>query len=153
MRVVVQRVARARVVVAGTAIAAIDRGLLLLVGLAHGDGEAEIDWMARKLAGLRIFEDAAGLMNAALGDVGGAVLAVPNFTLLGDCRKGRRPSFAGALAPDAAEPLFRRFIETLAAHVGPVVSGRFGATMEVELVNDGPVTLVIDTRHPITNSS
>ena len=150
MRVVVQRVARARVVVAGTVIAAIDRGLLLLVGVAPGDGEAEIDWMARKLAGLRIFEDAAGLMNAALADVGGAVLAVPNFTLLGDCRKGRRPSFAGALAPNAAEPLFRRFVEMLATYVGPVATGRFGATMEVELVNDGPVTLVIDTR-PITN--
>lgn len=144
MRVVVQRVARARVLVDDVTIAAIDRGLLVLVGLAPGDGDAEIDWMARKLAGLRIFEDAAGLMNAALTDVGGTVLAVPNFTLLGDCRKGRRPSFAGALAPELAEPLFRRFVEVLAAHVGPVPSGRFGATMKVELVNDGPVTIMIE---------
>jgi D-tyrosyl-tRNA(Tyr) deacylase len=102
MRVVVQRVAAARVVVAGESIAAIGHGLLLLVGLATGDGETQIEWMARKLAGLRIFADADGLMNAAVTEVGGAVLAVPNFTLLGDCRKGTRPSFAHALAPDVA---------------------------------------------------
>jgi D-tyrosyl-tRNA(Tyr) deacylase len=146
MRVVVQRVAAARVLVAGEPIAAIGRGLLLLVGLAPGDGEREVDWMARKLAGLRIFPDAAGQMNAALAAVGGAVLAVPNFTLLADCRKGRRPSFTGALEPDAAEPLFARFVKILTAHVGAqVATGRFGATMQVELVNDGPVTLVVDT--------
>jgi D-tyrosyl-tRNA(Tyr) deacylase len=144
MRVVVQRVAAARVVVAGEPIAAIGRGLLLLVGFATGDGEAEIAWMARKLSGLRIFADAAGLMNAALADVGGAVLAVPNFTLLGDCRKGKRPSFAGALTPEMAQPLFARFVEILRMHVGSVASGRFGAAMEVELVNDGPVTLVVE---------
>lgn len=145
MRVVVQRVVRARVIVDDTAIAAIERGLLLLVGLASGDRETDCGWMARKIAGLRIFEDAAGLMNAALADVGGAVLAVPNFTLLGDCRTGRRPSFAGALAPDAAEPLFRYFVAALAACIDTVAVGRFGATMAVELVNDGPVTFIIDS--------
>ncbi|MBI3768419.1 MAG: D-tyrosyl-tRNA(Tyr) deacylase [Deltaproteobacteria bacterium] len=145
MRVVVQRVAAARVVVAGEPIAAIGRGLLLLVGLAIGDSEAEIAWMARKLSGLRIFADAAGLMNAALADVGGAVLAVPNFTLLGDCRKGKRPSFANALAPEIAQPLFARFVELLTTHVGSVATGRFGVAMDVELVNDGPVTLVVET--------
>ena len=146
MRVVVQRVGSARVLVAGEPIATIGRGLLLLVGFAPGDGERELAWMARKFAGLRIFPDAAGQMNAALADVGGAVLAVPNFTLLGDCRKGRRPSFDGALAPDAAQPLFARFVDVLTGHVaGPVAAGRFGATMQVELVNDGPVTLVIET--------
>jgi D-tyrosyl-tRNA(Tyr) deacylase len=146
MRVVVQRVSAARVVVAGEPIAAIGRGLLLLVGLAPGDDESNLAWMARKLARLRIFADAAGHMNAALADVGGAVLAVPNFTLLGDCRKGRRPSFAAALAPDAAAPLFTRFVEILTTNVGqPVATGRFGATMQIELVNDGPVTFVIET--------
>jgi D-tyrosyl-tRNA(Tyr) deacylase len=144
MRVVVQRVAAARVMVAGESIAAIGHGLLLLVGLATGDGETQIEWMARKLAGLRIFADADGLMNAAVTEVGGAVLAVPNFTLLGDCRKGKRPSFAHALAPDVAQPLFQRFVDVLATRVGSVAAGRFGATMRVELVNDGPVTLVLD---------
>src|SRR6266404_1053415 len=146
MRVVVQRVTAARVLVAGESIAAIGRGLLLLVGLAPGDGERSVEWMARKVAGLRIFADAAGQMNAALADVGGAVLAVPNFTLLGDCRQGRRPSFDGALAPGAAEPLFARLVEMLTTHVAaPVAAGRFGATMQVELVNDGPVTFIIET--------
>lgn len=145
MRVVVQRVTAARVVVAGEVIAEIGRGLVLLVGLAPGDGEVEVAWMARKVAGLRVFADAAGLMNADLGEVGGEMLAVPNFTLLGDCRKGKRPSFTGALAPALAAPLFARFVAALAAHVGPVATGRFGASMRVELANDGPVTLVIET--------
>jgi D-tyrosyl-tRNA(Tyr) deacylase len=145
MRVVVQRVSAARVVVDGEVIAEIGRGLVLLVGLAAGDGEAEITSMARKLAGLRIFADASGLMNADLAEVGGAVLAVPNFTLLGDCRRGKRPSFTDALAPTLAAPLFARFVAALATHVDTVASGRFGATMRVEIVNDGPVTLVVDT--------
>ncbi len=152
MRVVVQRVARARVLVDARPIASIDRGLLLLVGFARGDGERESAWMARKVAALRIFEDDAGLMNAAVTDVGGAVLAVPNFTLLADCHRGRRPSFAEALAPAAAEALFGRFVEMLAAHLGMIAAGRFGATMAVELVNDGPVTLVLDSdRRASTN--
>ena len=144
MRVVAQRVSEAHVSVDGEVIGAIGRGLLLLVGLARGDGEAQASWMAAKVAGLRIFADAGGLMNAALADVGGAVLAVPQFTLLGDCRKGKRPSFDGALPPDEARPLFARFVDLLAAQVGPVATGRFGATMQVHLVNDGPVTLVLE---------
>jgi len=144
MRVVVQRVASARVTVDGEPVAAIGRGLLLLVGLAPGDDESTLTWMAHKVAGLRILADEAGRMNAALADVNGAVLAVPNFTLLADCRKGNRPSFTGALAPADAEPLFGRFAERLASCVPHVATGRFGAAMHVELVNDGPVTLVID---------
>ena len=116
----------------------------MLVGFAAADGEAQIRWMAQKVASLRIFADAQGLLNAALADVGGAVLAVPNFTLLGDCRKGKRPSFAGALAPSAAELLFAAFVAALTAEVGTVATGRFGADMQVRLANDGPVTLVID---------
>ncbi len=145
MRVVVQRVAAARVLVAGEPIAAIGRGMLVLVGFAAADTETQLAWMARKLAGLRMFPDAAGLMNAALTDVNGAVLAVPNFTLIADCRKGKRPSFSDALPPDAAEPFFCQFVELLSTHVGPVATGRFGAAMQVELANDGPVTFVIDT--------
>jgi D-tyrosyl-tRNA(Tyr) deacylase len=145
MRVVVQRVASARVLVDARPIATIERGVVLLVGFAPGDGDAQLGWMARKIAGLRIFADAAGRMNAALADVDGAVLAVPNFTLLADCRNGKRPSFAGALAPAQAEPLFERFVAALASHGVRVAAGRFGAAMHVELVNDGPVTLVIDS--------
>jgi D-tyrosyl-tRNA(Tyr) deacylase len=144
MRVVVQRVSEAAVTVDGEVIAAIGRGLVLLVGLAAGDGEAEVAWTATKIAGLRVFADAAGLMNAALADVGGQALAVPQFTLLGDCRKGRRPSFAGAMEPAQAELLFERFVTLLTARIGSVATGRFGASMQVRLVNDGPVTLVIE---------
>ena len=144
MRVVAQRVSEAHVSVDGELIGAIGQGVLLLVGFARGDGEAQASWMATKVAGLRIFADAGGLMNAALADIGGAVLAVPQFTLLGDCRKGKRPSFDGALPPDEARPLFARFVDLLAAHVGPVATGRFGATMQVHLVNDGPVTLILE---------
>lgn len=144
MRLVVQRVAEAEVAVNGEVIAAIGRGLLVLVGLGRGDGEAQASWMAAKVAGLRVFADAAGRMNAALGDVGGAVLAVPQFTLLGDCRRGKRPSFDAALPPGEARPLFDRFVALLAAQVGAVATGRFGAMMQVRLVNDGPVTLVLE---------
>jgi D-aminoacyl-tRNA deacylase len=143
MRVVVQRVRDARVEVAGEAIAAIGHGLLVLAGFADGDDEERTRWMARKVGGLRIFADGRGLMNASLADVAGAVLAVPNFTLVADCRKGKRPSFAGALLPTAAEPLFAAFVAAL-ADVATVATGRFGADMQIHLVNDGPVTLVID---------
>jgi len=145
MRVVVQRVAEAHVTVDGELVGRIGRGLLLLVGFAHGDGEPQIAWMADKIAGLRIFDDAHGLMNAALRDVHGRILAVPQFTLLADCRKGRRPSFAAALPPETARPLFERFVARLESLLGDTVpTGRFGATMQVHLVNDGPVTLAID---------
>ena len=144
MRVVVQRVAAAEVLVQGEPVATIGRGLLLLVGLAIGDGEPQIAWMARKIAGLRLFDDARGLMNTSLAEAGGQVLAVPQFTLLADCRKGKRPSFSDALAPTESRPLFERVVALLEAEVGPVATGRFGASMQVRLVNDGPVTLVLD---------
>lgn len=144
MRVVLQRVSRAEVRVAGVEPARIDRGYLLLVGLARGDGEAEIDWMARKIASLRLFPDEEGKMQHALGDVGGACLAVSQFTLLGDARKGRRPDFTKAMEPTQASALFDTFVARLAALVGPVPTGTFGAHMEVELLNDGPVTLVLE---------
>lgn len=144
MRVVLQRVLEAKVSASGEVVGHIGRGFLLLVGFGRTDGEREIVWMAHKIAGLRIFPDSAGQMNASLADVRGSVLAVPQFTLLADCRKGRRPSFADALLPARAEPLFHRFVALLAAQVGPVAIGRFGAEMQVQLVNDGPVTLVIE---------
>ncbi len=144
MRVVLQRVLEAKVLASGEVVGRIGRGFLLLVGFGRTDGELEISWMAHKIAGLRIFPDGAGQMNASLADAGGRVLAVPQFTLLADCKKGRRPSFADALLPAHAEPLFQRFIALLSARVGPVATGRFGAEMQVHLVNDGPVTLVID---------
>ena len=148
MKVVIQRVSEATVTVDGETIAAVGRGLVLLVGLATGDGEAEVAWMAQKIANLRVFADAEGLMNAALGDIGGQVLAIPQFTLLADCGKGRRPSFDYAMAPAHAKPLFERFVTLLAARTGHVAIGRFGASMQVRLINDGPVTLVIERSGP-----
>lgn len=144
MRVVVQRVAGADVLIAGETVAAIGRGLLLLVGFAIGDGQEQLTWMARKIGGLRIFDDARGLMNASLAEVGGQILAVPQFTLLADCRKGKRPSFSDALQPAESRPLFDSFVAMLEPGAGSVEKGRFGATMQVRLVNDGPVTLVFD---------
>lgn len=146
MRVVVQRVARASVTVEGEVVGAIDAGLLLLVGIAHDDTDDRLSWMADKLTGLRIFRDDDGRMNRSVIDVGGAVLAVSQFTLLGDARKGRRPSFVGAAPPEVAEPLFDRFVALLGERVERVETGVFGAMMDVALVNDGPVTLVVD-RH------
>jgi D-tyrosyl-tRNA(Tyr) deacylase len=152
MRVVVQRVSRAQVAVDGETTGAIGRGLLLLVGFGHGDGPDELDWVARRVAGLRVFEDDADRMNLALADVGGAVLAVPQFTLYGDCRRGRRPDFTAAALPEAARALFDDFCARL-RHAGlQVATGVFGAHMHVELLNDGPVTLVIE-REPDTNDN
>lgn len=145
MRVVAQRVAQAHVDVDGERVGEIDRGLLLLVGLGHEDGEKDLHWMAEKVTGLRIFRDDAERMNLAVTDVGGGVLAVSQFTLLGECRKGKRPSFIAAARPDVAEPLFDRFVDLLRERVGKVATGRFGADMRVGLVNDGPVTLVIES--------
>ncbi len=145
MRAVVQRVSEASVVVAGQTVGAIGRGLLVLLGVTHSDGEAEAAALARKIAGLRIFEDAAGKFNLALADVGGAVLVVSQFTLYGDARKGRRPSFTGAARPEQAEPLIERFVELLRGEGLLVQTGVFGALMAVHLVNDGPVTLWLDT--------
>lgn len=145
MRAVVQRVSAASVVVDGQVVGAIGRGLLVLLGVTHSDGEAEAMALARKIAGLRIFEDTAGKFNLALGDVEGAVLVVSQFTLYGDARKGRRPSFTDAARPEQAEPLIEYFVQMLRGEGVPVQTGIFGALMAVHLVNDGPVTLWLDT--------
>ena len=145
MRVVLQRVKSASVTVGGERISAVGPGLLLLVGVALGDGDAEADWLAEKVAGLRIMGDEEGKMNLSVRDVGGEILAVSQFTLLADTRKGKRPSFVGAAPPEEAEPLFEYFCERLhAAGVGSVKTGSFGARMDVALVNDGPVTIVLE---------
>ncbi len=141
MKLVIQRVSRASVRVDDENVGAIEAGLLVLVGLEHGDGEDEIDKAARRIATLRVFEDGGGRMNRGLDEIGGKVLAVSQFTLAGSIRKGRRPSFDGAMPGQQAEPLFDRFIELLRGHGVEVETGVFGAMMAVELVNDGPVTL------------
>ena len=142
MKMVIQRVSRAEVRVDGEAVGRVGVGLAVLVGLEHGDGEDQLERAARRVATLRIFSDDEGRMNRGLDEVGGAVLAVSQFTLAGSIRKGRRPSFDRALAGDAAEPLFDRFLELLREEGVTVETGVFGALMDVELVNDGPVTLI-----------
>lgn len=144
MKLVIQRVSRAAVHVDGATVGSIGTGFLVLVGLAKGDGPGQVEAAAKKVASLRVFEDDAGKMNRGLDEVGGSVLAVSQFTLAGSIRKGRRPSFDGAMPGDEAEPLFNRFVEALRGHGVPVQTGVFGAMMDVELVNDGPVTLVWD---------
>lgn len=145
MKIVLQRVKEASVSVAGEAVSSIGPGLLLLVGVARDDGRAEADWLAGKVAGLRVFADAEGRMNLSVRDAGGGVLAVSQFTLLADTRKGKRPSFVGAAHPDDAEPLFDYFCEQLRAEGADTVKkGVFGAMMDVSLVNDGPVTIVLE---------
>jgi len=145
LRVVLQRVREASVTVGGERISAIGPGLLLLVGVALADGEPEADWLAEKISGLRIMRDDAGKMNLSVSDTAGAVLAVSQFTLLADTRKGKRPSFVGAAPPEEAERLFDYFCERLrAAGVDHVEIGRFGAMMDVTLVNDGPVTIILE---------
>ena len=145
MRVVLQRVSRARVSVEGRTTGEIERGFVLLVGFTPGDGEAEISWMADKIVGLRVFSDPDGKMNRSLEDTGSAVLVVSQFTLYGDTSKGRRPSFIKAAPPTVAIPLYERFVTVLSERApGRVETGEFGAMMDVELVNDGPVTLVLE---------
>ena len=144
MRALIQRVRRASVHVDGKEIASIGQGFLVLLGVADEDGEAEAAWLARKIAGLRLFEDDEGKMNLALADVDGSVLAVSQFTLYGDARKGRRPSFTRAAPPAQAQELYDRFCTLLAAEGVPVEKGVFQAHMEVALVNDGPVTLWLE---------
>jgi D-tyrosyl-tRNA(Tyr) deacylase len=145
MRAVLQRVSRARVVVAGEVTGAIEQGLLVLLGVAGNDTREQAVWLADKVVHLRIFNDSDGKMNLSLLDVGGACLIVSQFTLYGDARKGRRPSFIDAAGPPVAIPLYEAFIASVKAHGVPVATGRFGADMQVELVNDGPVTLILDT--------
>lgn len=146
MRVLLQRVREARVEVADQIVGAIERGYLLLVGVAPGDDETIARKLASKVAGLRLFPDAQGRFDQALADVGGGALVVSQFTLFADARKGRRPNFGGAARPELAEPLCRRFAELLReAGVDPVAEGRFAADMQVTLINDGPVTLMLDS--------
>ena len=146
MKVVLQRVSEAMVTVEGRIAGRIGRGLMLLVGVGQEDTERDLEWMADKLAGLRIFEDDAGKMNLSVEDVEGAVLSVSQFTLYGDCRKGRRPSFMDAARPETAEKLYDQFNERLRSKGLRVETGVFGAMMDVSLVNDGPVTLILDSR-------
>lgn len=145
MRVLVQRVSRAEVTVEGRVTGEIGPGLLLLVGIRQGDGDAELEWMVHKLANLRVFSDAEGKMNLSLQDTGGGVLAISQFTLYGDAKKGNRPSYIEAARPEIAEPLYENFCEQLGAAIGKEVQrGVFGAHMDVELINDGPVTLMLE---------
>ncbi len=147
MRAVIQRVTRASVSVAGTEVARIGNGLLVLVAFASDDSEEALEWMARKIAELRIFDDTAGKLNLSLLDVHGQILIVSQFTLYGDCRKGRRPSYSDAAPPVQAQTLYNRFVQIVQRWVPDAQGGRFQAEMEVELVNSGPVTLIVDSRH------
>ena len=144
MRALIQRVSRASVTVDGRVVGQIGRGFVVLLGITHSDGRAEADWLAAKIVGLRVFDDEAGKMNRALADVGGELLVVSQFTLYGDARKGRRPSFTAAAAPERAEPLVDTFVETLRDAGFTVATGVFGAHMDVEIHNDGPVTMLIE---------
>jgi D-tyrosyl-tRNA(Tyr) deacylase len=145
MRAVLQRVKRACVTVDGKITGEITGGWLILLGVAPNDSQQQVNWLADKIAGLRAFDDPDGKMNLSVQDVRGAVLVVSQFTLYGDCMKGRRPGFTGAAPPAIAKPLYESFVNALKLLGLPVATGRFGADMQVELVNDGPVTFVIDT--------
>jgi len=144
VKAVIQRVTRASVAVDGATIAEIGRGFVILVGVARGDTEETARWLAKKCAGLRVFEDSQGLMNLGLADVGGKVIVVSQFTLYGDCAKGKRPSFTASAPPSIAEPLYRGFVEALRAERIEVATGKFQAKMLVDIANDGPVTLIIE---------
>ena len=146
MRVLLQRVSQAAVRVEGEVVGAIGRGFVALVGVTHDDGPEEALWLARKVAGLRLFEDDAGKMNLSLQEVGGSLLVVSQFTLYGDASRGRRPSFTAAARPETAEPLVERFAEQVRRVGVPVESGIFGAMMAVEIHNDGPVTLMLEKK-------
>jgi D-tyrosyl-tRNA(Tyr) deacylase len=145
MRAVIQRVSAASVEIAGRQTAAIGRGLAVLLGVAEGDTERDADYLAEKIAHLRVFEDAEGKLNLSLGEVGGAVLVVSNFTLLADCRKGRRPSFDPAAKPDKAQPLYDHFVAALRAAGLTVETGVFQEHMTVHIANEGPVTLIVES--------
>ena len=148
MRVVIQRVLEASVSIGGTVTAAIGPGLLVLLGICEEDGREDIDWLVRKIAGLRVFDDADGVMNVDVRDAGGSALVVSQFTLLASTKKGNRPSYIRAARPETAIPLYEAFCACLEAALGkPVPTGTFGADMQVSLVNDGPVTICIDTKN------
>jgi D-tyrosyl-tRNA(Tyr) deacylase len=146
MRAVLQRVASARVRVGEEVVGQVRHGLLVLLGVAHTDGAEQARQLADKIVGLRIFSDADGKMNRDVAEVGGEILVVSQFTLYGDCRKGRRPSFIDAAPPEVAIPLYEAFVNALRAQGVPVATGRFGAMMQVELINDGPVTLIVESK-------
>jgi D-aminoacyl-tRNA deacylase len=145
MRALLQRVRFARVTVDGRSVGSIDTGFVVLLGVAHEDSQAGAAWLAAKVAGLRLFEDEAGKMNLSLAEVGGAVLVISQFTLYGDARRGRRPSFTDAAPPDVAEPLVDYFADQLRRHGLTVATGLFGAQMLVEIHNDGPATMMLET--------
>lgn len=144
MRIVLQRVTRASVTIGNRVAGSIGRGFCLLAGFGQADTRAEVAWMAEKVAGIRLFADADGKMNLSLADVGGAVLVVSQFTLYGDAAKGRRPSFVGAARPETAIPLYEAFVAELEARGLVVATGEFGAYMQLEILNDGPVTLMLE---------
>ncbi len=146
MRAVVQRVTRARVTVGDETAGEIDHGLVVLLGVARDDSEADAKYLASKITALRIFDDPSGTMNLSMKDVGGGALIISQFTLYGDVRRGLRPSWFDAAGPEIAEPLYEYFIASVRKEISQVASGRFGAMMQVELVNDGPVTLILDSR-------
>ncbi len=146
MRAVVQRVLESSVQVDGQTTGAIKQGLMVLLGIGKGDTEADAFYLAEKITGLRIFEDEDGKMNRSLGDIGGSLLAVSQFTLYGDCRKGRRPAFTEAAEPELAEGLYRKFCEKCAELGFPPEEGIFRADMKVQILNDGPVTLLLDSK-------
>lgn len=146
MRAVVQRVTRANVTVEGKTIGEIKKGLVVLLGVARDDAEADADYLATKIAALRIFDDDAGTMNRSIGDIGGALLVISQFTLYGDVRRGLRPSWINAAAPEIAEPLYELFLKRAREVIEQVEAGSFGSNMQVELINDGPVTILLDSR-------
>ena len=148
MRAVIQRVSSASVTIDGTLKSAIGPGLLVLLGVGHEDTEEDLEWLVKKVAGLRIFNDEAGVMNRSVVETGGEALVVSQFTLMASTRKGNRPSYIGAAGHDKAIPMYEAFCAALSAAIGrPVATGEFGADMKVSLVNDGPVTICIDTRN------
>ena len=150
MRVVVQRVSSASVSIGGQVRSSIGQGLLILLGIGPDDGAEDLDWLVRKVAGLRIFDDEAGVMNRSVVEIGGEALVVSQFTLMASTRKGNRPSYIGAAGHEIAIPLYESFCQALAEAVGrPVGTGEFGADMQVALVNDGPVTICIDSKNRV----
>ena len=146
MRAILQRVSEARVQIDGAIVGEIGHGLLVLLGVTKSDTAEQARWLADKIVSLRIFNDVEGKMNRDVAEVGGDILVVSQFTLYGDCSKGRRPSFIDAAAPETAIPLYEEFINAIKAHGIPTATGRFGAMMQVSLINDGPVTLILDSK-------
>lgn len=147
MRVIVQRSKAAKVVVGGETVGEIEKGFMLLVGVTHEDTEQDVNWLADKIAGLRVFEDDADKMNLSVQDIGGQILSVSQFTLYADCRKGKRPSFVQAARPEQAELLYEQFNERLRSYGIKVETGKFGAMMDVEFTNWGPVTIILDSHN------